>query len=518
MLRVEVREAKSKTGTKKVTPPNGKRNIRPILWTACGCALGLLICGLWLSGPRQVQASKSAHPSWTLTPQEITWDKRVQGLTDRTSLEAFIRKAGYNPPDKTFVLATRVMSGVGQPAFAYFSYRNTGFVHSRRQFWPASMVKIWAAINALIFLHKFKLNSLTHIEFKDNYGEFKGPIIKLLRKLDNTSYDRLMRIAGRDNVNNKKHRMRYGLRHTILQIAYGKGSKLTVSPKIEFRRNWRRWRKFRKELRGWRRRVFRRYGKIKERKYWRRIRSCYGNCTTLFEMQDILRRVMLHHELPATERFELPDKEMTRLQKAIYRRRHKIWLSTGKILGWKTRAYGKSGSSSGSSQLDNVFLRSPKGRFLVTLGTPWYKEDPDAAPSMIEIEELGKHTLNALLQLPKTVAPVQADAGSAITVKIQSIPCSPLHYRVTASAKGGKQFKGWAGPKPFTLQRKGTQFVGTLQFSKAGKNVIALQGWNQSKPVSYRAFGVTVPAALPAARCQTNSQHMHAQRPQAPTK
>lgn len=512
---MERQTGKSKTGVKNVRQQNSNKSIRQRTGLVLGFTFGAAACllGFGFGSPNQAKAGKLTQAEWTLKPHAISWDKRVKGLTNRTALEPFLRKSGYNPPDKTFILAARVTPGVGQPALHYLSYRNTGFVHSRRQFWPASMVKIWAAINALAFLHKHKLNSLSHIEFKDNYGEFKGPILKLLRKLDNTSYDRLMRIAGRDFVNNKKRRIRYGLPNTVLQIAYGRGSKLTVSPAIEFRRNWRRWRKFRRELRGWRRRRFRRYGKIKERKFWRKVRGCFGNCTTLFEMQDILRRVMLHHELPKAEQFDLPDQEMTRLQKAIYRRRHKIWLSTGQILGWKTRAYGKSGSSRGSSQLDNIFLRSPKGRFLVTLGTPWYKEDPDAAPSMIEIEELGKHTLHALQKLAAQMAPVQADAGTPLTVAIRSIPCSPLRYNLTVQAQSMTQIKAWMGPTPVTLQRKGNVFVGKLKFVRSGEKVLALQGWKANKPVAYQAFGVNVPAALNTAQCRTASPRMHARRP-----
>jgi hypothetical protein len=402
-------------------------------------------------------------------------------LTDRTSLRDLLIANGYAPPPDTMIFATQIIDGLGQPAFIHYSLDDTAFLHSHRQFWPASMIKIWAAVGALITLNSFGLDSQTQLMFADNYGPFQGNAADLFRQLNNTSYDRLMLIAGMAQINNPKLRERFGLKQLILQCGYGKSSDISLSPPIQFRhRHKRRWRR----------------GTIPERKSKSRFQECPAktNCTNFSEIQDVLRRIMLHEQLPAAERFPVADSDMVLLRRALRRRKHKIWMAAEQVLGSKTKAYGKSGSSSGGSQMENVMLLSPNGQFLLTLGTPWYREDPDAAPSMIELEELGKHLLQVLLKQQERGVPLQMPHGQALDLKLNpSSKNNPQLFQLHIKAPHIDQLRAWINTESITFQiSKDHTFQAQYAFNKSGRYIITLQAMQKHKIISYQYVTIDI--------------------------
>jgi hypothetical protein len=119
-----------------------------------------------------------------------------------------------------------------------YSLGKSGFAHSSGLFWPASTIKLAAALGALERLRALGVDGNATIELKDSYGRYRGRFAWLYQRAisqsTNRDYDRLVRIAGLDFLNQRFFR-RLGLRHTVLQCPYGGASTLGNSPELRFR-------------------------------------------------------------------------------------------------------------------------------------------------------------------------------------------------------------------------------------------------------------------------------------------
>lgn len=452
-----------------------------ILGMVGGICLAGLIGVMWWDSGRSLNAGVQGRVLCHFEKRRLHGFAKASAVADRTSLQQMFEKQHYQPPQGTHLMATRVIRGVQQPAFLYYSLGNTGFVHSRGHFWPASAVKVWAAVGALMTLHARGLDLRTELMFSDVYGNFRGNVVRLFYPLHNKHYDQMMRLAGLDEINEPRRRMRYGLPNLVLLCPYAKGANIKDSPEILYRRGKRR-------------------GVIPAR-HARRLRypGCppQYNCTTLFELQDVLRRIVLHDELPASVRFPVPSADMLALRKALRKRvgKHKLWQAVKHTLDeHRTLVYGKSGSSRGASQLDNLFFDAPQGRFLVTPLVRWYRHEPEAGPSMLVLDELGKHTLQALLRMPTEGVPVQADAGVSMDTQFQAIPQQPYVYQIQVLAPGVESLKAWVNRRVVSFHRiKEGEFQSTYSFEKSGEYVWVFQGEKRGEPVSYRSFGTYIP-------------------------
>ena len=407
----------------------------------------------------------------------------------------------YRIPTGSYLLAAKVVRGLGQPGYYYFGLRDTPFMYSWNRYWPASCVKLMAAVGALMTLRKYGLGGRAHVRFEDDDGRYDGPVWRMqrrmLRRSTNVDYNRLMEIAGFDELNEHYLVPRWGLPRMVLQRRYTRplpSSNLRSSPRIEYREG-------------------RRQGVIVARHSDRTYARCphEANCTTLFELHEVLRRVMLHYELPKSQRFPLRRKDVKRLHEDLLASPHKLGRGVEEALGHKANVYNKAGMVPGDDHLDNLFIDDTKAkrRYFLALSVPFSGPKEPKEVTHSELADLGHQALRALRRLGGRGPWLQHDSG--VAPKLALSPATlrqPRRHRrrgrhrgravieieARLSAKRANRVDVWLGRKRLT-GRRGLRLPGRLELRLPAKQkdhaliVISRRGWRR---VGYRFFALSV--------------------------
>jgi len=255
---------------------------------------------------------------------------------DRRTLPKLLAARGFTPPRrfKALVVVVEPRFGTGAaPApddpygrlrFRAFDWRGTS--QDRTDWWPASSVKLFAATAALEAVHGLGFTPAARVTF--HYDRSTGlplrpngrdpardepvtlPLERIVRAAitpsDNQAFDRLVEVVGSDRLNGRFLRPRHGLRDTVLLRSYayrvvdpatGHGSS-RHSPPLTL-------------VEGSRTR------RLPERHGTGEYPCEQGNCSSLRDLAEVMRRVMLHEELPERERFDLGPAELSLLRDAL---------------------------------------------------------------------------------------------------------------------------------------------------------------------------------------------------------
>jgi hypothetical protein len=414
-----------------------------------------------------------------LTPW--TWHQQSLALLDQSVLGKAFAAAGYAPPAGSYLLAVRVVPGLAQPAFAYYSLAATATTYSAGAYWPASTVKLAAAVGALRTLGKHQLTGAASVSFTDDDGSYSGTVKSLysqaLEVSSNVAYNRLMEIAGFDEINDQYLTAAESLPSMVLQRRYTHPlptSNLRTSPAIAYSEG---------ALAG----------TLPKRVGVGQHPECpsEGNCVTLLELLDLMRRVTLHHELPAGDRFPLAAADVAALQASLEASPTRMEPGASQALGHPVKVYNKTGEVAGDDRLDHGLIVDTVGgaRFLLALAMP-YDTTSDAAAST-----LARQALLALVAQPAAGPALQRAAGSPITVQIDDqgpgkTPGTRAH-RLTIAAPGADSLElfvdGYALPKP---AGPSPWFLLDHDFSKAGDRLLVVRARAAGALVGYRALAV----------------------------
>jgi len=252
--------------------------------------------------------------------------------SDTTTLPRLLKARGFKPPEQFKALVISLGRPGRNKALApprVFSYGSTAT--DRENWWPASTVKLYAAIAALEVTHEKGLRPTARATFKYAEGERKGRISGLVHMAlvpsNNLAFDRLVEIVGAARLNDVFFTPAKGFTRTVMQRSYFGRVRLEPSgvgtnrhsPAIT--------------LSDGRKSV-----DLPERNpttAW----DCpdEGNCTTLIDLAEALRRVMLHERLPASQRFALGPAELKVLRRALSHRKKR---GNGVVDGL-AKGYGK---------------------------------------------------------------------------------------------------------------------------------------------------------------------------------
>lgn len=274
---------------------------------------------------------------------------------DSTTLPRLLADRGFKPPAtfKALVVAIEKDAG-GALSFRPFDYNGTS--DDRDDWWPASTVKIYAAVAALAKLKALGGSPRTALTFHYESGpvteELRNLVTKALAISHNISFDRLVEFMGSDELNSGFLTPRNGLKNTVLLRSYsgrfrdpvtGRGSNL-YSPRIVFSTA------AGKEV-------------VLPERHGKGAFACkdQGNCTTLLDLAEAMRRVMLHESLPAAERFALGAKELAVLRRALATIRRPSGAVEGIEAAFgarKVELFHKAGYSYEWFS-DNIFVRAP---------------------------------------------------------------------------------------------------------------------------------------------------------------
>ena len=231
--------------------------------------------------------------------------------TDTTTLQGLLDGVGFVPPAKFKALVLRLDKNGAVTG----AWDTGGSSEDRDDWWPASCVKLFAATAALEKTHALGLTPKARCTWYYGTGAKTKTVEQVVRRAltpsDNKAYDMLVELTGFDDLNGRFFVPAKGFHKTVLLRAYSGRVKdpetntttTRHSPPIELVEGGRTV-------------------KLPERAGKRQF-ECpeEGNCTTLRELAENLRRVMMHERLPEAERFALGKAELSLMRSAMSAKR-----------------------------------------------------------------------------------------------------------------------------------------------------------------------------------------------------
>jgi hypothetical protein len=255
-------------------------------------------------------------------------------------------------------------------------------------------VKLYAAVAAMEQLRAMGFDP-TKTEVTYQYEEapetsrFEDILRRAVTLSKNPDFDKLVEIVGSGPLNRKFLSPKHGINHTVMLRCYsgrtlnpitGKCTNRT-SPEIILRDK-------KKEKTLLVRTFTETEGLACENE---------GNCTTLADLTEVMRRVMMHESLPKEERFRLGDKELSLLRDAMDSKGVHSGVADGiraVFVNRPIKIFHKAGYADGWFS-DNVFLKieDTKERWIIGMANRPGRDALDNA-SRIVAALIADHTLS----------------------------------------------------------------------------------------------------------------------------
>ncbi len=275
---------------------------------------------------------------------------RSSPLSNPRSLDSALAAAGYRMPHGASVYAAKVTRDAG--GLSYDDYQAGGGALVTN-FWPASSIKVLAALGALDFLQSLGFTGAATIAFDDGLPSqtLRSIYEPAIRESSNYDYDLLVRIAGLDRLNEEFLTARNGFPMTSISRSYG-GLPFDESPAMVLEEGDKR-------------------AYVPLRKAQREPECSNGNCSNLFEMAESVRRIVLHDQLPVDQRFALDPLDVKALAGALLKAEGFFPAAVTRALGSGAKIWSKPGDALELDCLDVAFIESRTGRrFLVAASVP----------------------------------------------------------------------------------------------------------------------------------------------------
>lgn len=235
---------------------------------------------------------------------------------DTRTLGELFKRRGFRPP-KTFKAWVVLVEGDADNGFVYRPFDYAGTSTDRTNWWPASSVKVFPAVAAMERVRAWGMDVHANVTFHYDGGDRTLPLSQLVQRAvgpsDNLAFDRLVEIAGAEYLNGSFFSAAHGLPDTVLLRSYkhrvkapserGEGSN-RHSPRITLRQG--KSTKVVDERNDTKRRgASGCHGVDRSNRHRAASAGAEGNCTTLRDLTEIIRRVVMHDLIPPAERFDL---------------------------------------------------------------------------------------------------------------------------------------------------------------------------------------------------------------------
>jgi hypothetical protein len=397
---------------------------------------------------------------------------RARLAMDRDGLSAALRDEGY-PLRASALYLVEIIPGVGQPAYVLHDAGAGAFWNG---FYPLSSVKLTAAVAAVDWAAELGFTGAARVRFDDGFEATLRELYEAaITVSSNPSYDRTLQVAGLDYLNQELI-PRFGLDSMWLGAAYA-GFRIQDPPGYTLTEEY--------EADGLpehlpagdvaatllhRVRVPGRTAEVDYRDW---------NDTDLFDLVDVLRRVMLNDELPHTERFGLPAADVAGLQDSLCRATPDL-LGPGvtEALGEDARVCNKSGTWPEGACVDHAYVEEPRRgrRFLLAAVAPcnWPSFAAMATEALLVADEL-------------TGTPIQPDAGRSMGLIATASPAS-LRVELLTEADWALV---WVDDRPPVIVA-GDLLGMSLDLPPPGRHLLVAVTMEGGMPVGYRAFGLEV--------------------------
>ncbi len=289
-----------------------------------------------------------------------------------TELDAQLASAGYELPESSDVYAVRIDDGPGGPTYERFE---AGGGALAEDFWPASSIKVLAALGALDFARSLGYTGAATVTFDDPDDSGSRTIRSIyeaaIRDSSNYDYDLLVRIAGVDRLNSEFLTAANGFPATSITRAYA-GTDLSYSPPMVIAEG---------DTRTY----------VPERETTLTPECDAGNCSDLFELAESVRRIVLDGELPPDQRFNLDPGDIDGLRQALLEADGFFPPAVAAAFGDGATIYSKPGDAADYDCLDVALIQSPAGkRYLLAATVPHSSGGCDA------LVDLATHVLELL--------------------------------------------------------------------------------------------------------------------------
>jgi len=300
------------------TPHCGRKKSNKFIPLALG--LSVLIC-IFPSVARSRTEFRHQENKEALVRMQGDQDKEVSGTNeipkaDRETLPRLLKAQGFKPPQGFRALVCEIapprtgLQNTPEKRYAFlrrcFAY---GDPFANKDWWPASTVKIFAAVAALETLKKMGFSPKAMLTYEDAKKSVTRKVSELVRLAitpsDNTAFDQLVEIVGFDGMNEWLKRI--GTGKSVLMRGY---SARVMDPELKVG-TLRHSRKIVVTEKGQSEVIPERWGKGNY--------DCpnHGNCTSLWDLADVMRRVMMWEHLSDEERFDLTKEQVELIRSAL---------------------------------------------------------------------------------------------------------------------------------------------------------------------------------------------------------
>ena len=264
-----------------------------------GCSVGELMASNPLPNANSIRAGERLTIPSDCTGRPVRYTT-VSYDVDQQTLPRLMEARGFRPPRQFKALVVEIT----------FDNRRSSVIGERRFDWrgtsddddgwnPASSVKLFAGIAAAQYAAELGFGESAQITFHGSQGDRRRSLRELITAAlgpsDNIAYNELVQFVGFDRLNGQFLSAENGLRRTALRRAYeatrwmqmGESSSFTAAPAVTIREGNRS------------REIPVRRGSVST--------DC-GNaaCTSLLDLAEAMRRLMLQEQLPSGQHFGLP--------------------------------------------------------------------------------------------------------------------------------------------------------------------------------------------------------------------
>lgn len=390
------------------------------------------------------------------------WDEKVARVIDDGMLARAFAAAGFSLPAGSEAYAARIVSGVDGPAYELHEAGGGAF---SEDYWPASTVKLLSAIAALEHVHERGFSSAAHVTFDSGFEDDLSAIVdRSIRVSSNIDYVRTFRITGFDRMNEVFLTTERGFPRAVLQRSYEAGVSVRSVPGYTL------------DEAG---------------------RSAYvpatsstasygcgsdGNCVSLFELGEGVRRLVLDPEIPEGERFAIAPADRAVVMDALCSATPSFFASgVTRALGAAARVCHKPGWVPDNDCLDHGVVEDPASgdRFLLAASVPM-------GASLSDCDVLGDFAAHAIAALRASPGfPLQPDAGIPIVAQLDA-------GTITVEALGADRVEAWIDGAPVGEARGGSRFVITHSAAER-EALLALRAWAGASAIGFRSLRVRIP-------------------------
>ena len=300
----------------------------------------------------------------TVTDTPPVVDPQSAPPTPPVSLDAALAARGYEMPEHSSVYAVRIVPG---PEGRVYQQYQAGGGALADDFWPASSIKVLAALGALDFARSLGFTGAATVTFDDggggggadggaggggNGGEprtLRSIYEAAIRDSSNYDYDQLVLIAGVDRLNSQFLTARNGFPSTSITRPYD-GTDFGQSPPMTLEEGDK-------------------VTHVPARKTELKPECEAGNCSNLFELAESVRRVVLNDELPPEQRFDLDPADLADMSQALLDAQGFFPPAVATALGDGAKIYAKPGDAPDYDCLDVALIESAGGQRYLLAGT-----------------------------------------------------------------------------------------------------------------------------------------------------